>query len=60
MPWSWRSLETYQQDNLWMAQKSKMKVLQWPSESLDLYQIKMRDFKQAVHAQKPSDVAELK
>ena len=42
--------------------KPKMKVLEWPSQSLDLNPIEMlwHDLKQAVHAQKPSNVAELK
>ena len=39
-----------------------MKVLEWPSQSPDLNLIEMlwRDLKKAVHARKPSNVAELK
>ncbi len=41
--------------------KNKMKTLEWPSQSPDLNPIEMlwHDLKKAVHAQKPSNVAEL-
>ncbi|KAF7640594.1 hypothetical protein LDENG_00031440, partial [Lucifuga dentata] len=41
--------------------KNKMKVLEWPSQSPGLNPIGMlwHDLKQAVHARKPSNVAEL-
>ncbi len=39
-----------------------MKVLEWPSQSpdLNLIEVLWHDFKQSIHAQKPSNVAELK
>ncbi|KAK3540398.1 hypothetical protein QTP70_030411, partial [Hemibagrus guttatus] len=41
--------------------KNKMKTLEWPSQSPDLYPIEMlwHDLKKVVHARKPSNVAEL-
>ncbi|KAK3509142.1 hypothetical protein QTP70_020254, partial [Hemibagrus guttatus] len=41
--------------------KNKMKTLEWPSQSPDLNPIEMlwHDLKKVVHAQKPSNVAEL-
>ncbi len=41
--------------------KNKMKTLEWPSQSPDLNPIEMlwHDLKKAVHARKPSNVAEL-
>ena len=39
-------------------QKNKMKVLEWPSQSP--IEMLWRDLKHAVHAWKPSNVAELK
>ncbi|KAI3376068.1 hypothetical protein L3Q82_016607 [Scortum barcoo] len=41
--------------------RNKMKTLEWPSQSPDLNPIEMlwHDLKKAVHAQKPSNVAEL-
>ncbi|KAK3515159.1 hypothetical protein QTP70_008187 [Hemibagrus guttatus] len=41
--------------------KNKMKTLEWPNQSLDLNPIEMlwHDLKKVVHAQKPSNVAEL-
>ncbi len=41
--------------------KNKMKTLEWPSQSPDLNHIEMKwhDLKKAVHARKPSNVAEL-
>ena len=46
-----------------MAQeKEKIKVLEWPSQSPDLNLVEMwwHDLKLAIHARKPSNVAELK
>ncbi len=45
----------------WLKKK-KIKVLEWPSQRLDLNLIKMlwHDLKQTFHAWKPSNVAELK
>ncbi len=42
--------------------KNKIKVLEWPSQSLDFNLIEMlwRDLKQSIHAQNPSNVTELK
>ncbi len=42
--------------------KNKIKVFEWPSQSLDLNPIEMlwHDLKQSIHARKPSNVAELK
>ncbi len=42
--------------------KSKIKVLEWPRQSLDLNLIERlwHDLKQSFHARKPSNVAELK
>lgn len=42
--------------------KKKKKVLEWPSQNLDLNVIELLwlDIKQAVHAGKPSSVTELK
>ncbi len=42
--------------------KNKSKVLEWPSQSLDLNLIEMlwHDLKQSFHARKSSNVAELK
>ncbi len=45
----------------WLKKK-QIKVLEWPSQRLDLNLIKMlwHDLKQSFHAWKPSNVAELK
>ncbi len=45
-----------------MLKKNKIKVLEWPSQSLDLNLIEMlwHDLKQSFHARKPSNVAGLK
>ncbi len=42
--------------------KNKIKVLEWPNQSLNLNPIEMlwHDLKQSIHARKPSNVAELK
>ncbi len=42
------------QVHLWMAQENKIKVFEWPSQSLGLNTIEMlwHDLKQSIHAQK--------
>ena len=52
---------TSQSTSEWLK-KNKIKVLKWPSQSLDLNLIEMlcHALKQAVYARKPSNVAELK
>ncbi len=54
--------QTHQLVHLWMAQEKQNKVLEWPSQSLDLNPIEMlwHDLKQSIHARKHSNVAELK
>ncbi|KAK1796512.1 hypothetical protein P4O66_009548 [Electrophorus voltai] len=50
---------TSKSTNEWLK-KNKMKTLEWPSQSPDLNPIEMlwHDLKNAIHAQKPSNVAE--
>ncbi|KAF7643331.1 hypothetical protein LDENG_00241500 [Lucifuga dentata] len=52
---------TSRSNSEWLK-KTKMKVLEWPSQSPDINPIEMlwHDLKQAIHARKSSSVAELK
>ncbi len=45
--------ETHQQVHLWMAQKTKLRFLEWPNQSPDLNTIEMlwHDLNQSIHAQ---------